>query len=158
MTLFINEQIFTLKGAPGARNWEKFSDWVQIPNLCIALFSHSAASLAGWGCQPCRPPCPAFWLQRTQLRKHSKNDVSKNGRIRTSESLSFRKSNEGFPWWLSSKESAGQCRRLGFNPWIGGIPWGRKWQPTPVSLSGKSHGQRSLAGYSPWGRKVSDTT
>ena len=92
------------------------------------------------------------------MRKHSKNDVSKNGRIRTSESLSFRKSNEGFPWWLSSKESAGQCRRLGFNPWIGGIPWGRKWQPTPVSLSGKSHGQKSLAGYSPWGRKESDTT
>ena len=35
----------------------------------------------------------------------------------------------------------------------GKIPWRRKWQPTPVSLPGKSHGQRSLAGYSPWGRK-----
>ena len=32
--------------------------------------------------------------------------------------------------------------------------WRRKWQPTPVFLSGKSHGQRSLAGYSPWGRRV----
>ena len=32
-------------------------------------------------------------------------------------------------------------------------PWRRKWQPTPVFLSGKSHGQRSLAGYSPWGHK-----
>ena len=36
--------------------------------------------------------------------------------------------------------------------------WRRKWQPTPVSLPGESHGQRSLAGYSPWGCKESDTT
>ena len=38
------------------------------------------------------------------------------------------------------------------------IPWRRKWQPTPVFLSGKSHGQRSLVDYSPWDRKESDTT
>ena len=37
-------------------------------------------------------------------------------------------------------------------------PWRRKWQPTPVSLPGESHGQRSLVGYSPRGRKESDTT
>ena len=37
-------------------------------------------------------------------------------------------------------------------------PWRRKWQPTPVFLPGKSHGWRNLAGYSPWGRKESDTT
>ena len=41
---------------------------------------------------------------------------------------------------------------------MGKIPWTRKWQPTPVFLSGKSHGWRSLVGYSPWGRKESDTT
>ena len=41
--------------------------------------------------------------------------------------------------------------------WVGKIPWRRKWQPTPVYLPGESHGQRSLAGYSPWGHKVSDT-
>ena len=34
---------------------------------------------------------------------------------------------------------------------VGSIPWGRKWQPTPVFLPGESHGQGSLAGYSPWG-------
>ena len=34
--------------------------------------------------------------------------------------------------------------------WVGKIPWRRKWQPTPVFLPGKSHGHRSLAGYSPW--------
>ena len=45
-----------------------------------------------------------------------------------------------------------------FDPWVGKIPWRRKWQSTPVLLPGKSHGQRSLVGYSPWGRKESDTT
>ena len=49
-------------------------------------------------------------------------------------------------------------RRWGFDPWIGKIPWSRKWQLTPVFLSGTSHGQRSLAGYSPQGHKESDTT
>ena len=43
-------------------------------------------------------------------------------------------------------------------PWVGKIPWRRKWQPTPVLLPGKSHGLRSLVGYSPWGCKESDTT
>ena len=36
-----------------------------------------------------------------------------------------------------------------FDPWAGKIPWRRTWQPTPVFLPGKSHGQRSLAGYRP---------
>ena len=47
--------------------------------------------------------------------------------------------------------------RPGFNPWVGKISWKWKWQPTPVFLPGKSHGQRSLVGYSSWGRKESDT-
>ena len=51
-----------------------------------------------------------------------------------------------------------QCRRPGFNSWVGKIPWRRKWQPTPVFLPGKSHGPQSLVGYHPWGRKESDTT
>ena len=45
-----------------------------------------------------------------------------------------------------------------FEPWVGKIPWRRKWQPIPVLLPGKSHGQRSLVGYSLWGCKESDTT
>ena len=44
------------------------------------------------------------------------------------------------------------------NPWVGQILWRRKWQPTPVFLPRKSYKQRSLAGYSPWGRKESVTT
>ena len=46
-----------------------------------------------------------------------------------------------------------QCRRRGFHPWIKKTPWRREWLPTPVFLPGKSHGQRSLAGYSPRGHK-----
>ena len=51
-----------------------------------------------------------------------------------------------------------QCRRPRFYPWVGKIPWRREWLPTPVSLPGESHGQRSLTGYSPWGHTESDTT
>ena len=65
---------------------------------------------------------------------------------------------EGLSWWLSDRESSCQCRRCSFDPRVGTIPWRREWQPTPVFLPGKSHGQRSLAGYSPWGRKESDMT
>ena len=54
----------------------------------------------------------------------------------------------GLPWWLSGKESD-TCRRRGFDLWVRKIPWGRKQQPTPVFLPGKSHGQRNLVGYSP---------
>ena len=59
----------------------------------------------------------------------------------------------GFPWWLSGNDPTCQCRRHGFDPWVRKTPWGRKWQPTPVFLPGKSHGQSSLEGHSPWGRK-----
>ena len=51
-----------------------------------------------------------------------------------------------------------QCGRPGFNPWVGKISWRRKWQPTPVFLPGKSHGWRSLLGYSSWGWQELDTT
>ena len=59
----------------------------------------------------------------------------------------------GLPWWLSGKESACQCRKLRFDSWFRKIPWRRKWQPTPVFLPGKSHGQKGLESYSPWGHK-----
>ena len=57
------------------------------------------------------------------------------------------------PWWLSGKESACQSRRHWFSPWVGKIPWRGKWQPTPVVLPGKCHGQSSLVGYGPWGHR-----
>ena len=51
-----------------------------------------------------------------------------------------------------------QCGTSGFSLWVGKIVWRREWQPTPVFSPGESHGQRSLAGYSPWGRKELDMT
>ena len=65
--------------------------------------------------------------------------------------LQKNKKKGGLPWWLSGKESTCQCRRRRFDPWGKKIPRRRKWQPTPVFLAGKSHRQRSLADYSPWG-------
>ena len=62
------------------------------------------------------------------------------------------------PRWLSDKESACQCRRRRVNTWARKILRKRKWQSSPVFLPGESHGQRSLAGYSPWDHKESDTT
>ena len=65
---------------------------------------------------------------------------------------------KGLPWWLRQLSVCLQGGRPRFDLWVGKIPWSRKWQSTPVLLPGKSHGQRSLVGYSPWGRKESDTT
>ena len=67
----------------------------------------------------------------------------------------------GFPGNTSDKEFACQFRRQkrhGLDLWIGKIPWRRAWQPTTVFLPKKSHGQRSLAGYSPKGGKESEMT
>ena len=60
------------------------------------------------------------------------------------------------PRWLSGKESSCQgrrCRRPRLDFWVRKIPWRRKWHPAPLFLPGKSHGQRSLVDYSPWGRQ-----
>ena len=60
----------------------------------------------------------------------------------------------GFPGGsVSAKESTSQYKRCGFDPWVGKIPWRRKQQLILVFLPGKSHGQRSLAGYCTWGHK-----
>ena len=66
-----------------------------------------------------------------------------------------------FPGGTSGKEStchAVVARNMGLTSGLGRFPWSRKWPSIPVFLPGKFHGQRSLAGYSSWGRKESDTT
>ena len=66
-----------------------------------------------------------------------------------------------FPDGTRGKEPNRYCKRhkgRKFDPWVRTIPWKRKWQLAPVFLPGESHGQRSLAGYSPWGCRESDTT
>ena len=63
-----------------------------------------------------------------------------------------------FPGGSDGKSVCLQFGRPRFDPWVGKIPWRRKWQPTPVVLPGKFHGWRNVICYSPWGRKESDTT
>ena len=64
----------------------------------------------------------------------------------------------GLPWWLSGKESACNAGDAGSIPGSGRSPGEGNWLPTPVFLPGESHGQRSLAGYSPWGCQELDMT
>ena len=66
-------------------------------------------------------------------------------------------------WYIQATEyysgSGGKASAYNVeDPWVGKISWRRQWQPTPAFLPGKSHGQRSLIGYSPWGCRESDTT
>ena len=66
-----------------------------------------------------------------------------------------------FPGGSTGKEPTcqhGRDKRCGIHPWVGKIHWRRAGQPTPVFLPGESHGQRNLAGCSPWGLTESDTT
>ena len=75
--------------------------------------------------------------------------------------LHFHPKTWGFPGGSVIKKSACQCRRCkwhGFSSRVWKIHWKRKWQPIPVFLPGKFYGERSLAGYSPWGCKESDMT
>ena len=64
---------------------------------------------------------------------------------------------QGLPRWLNGRESTSQCRRHGFDFWFVKTSWRKKWHPTPLLLSGKSHGHRSLVGYSPWAHEKSQT-
>ena len=51
-----------------------------------------------------------------------------------------------------------RCKRCGFDPWVGEMPWSREWHPPPVFLLGKFHGQRTPKDCSPWSHEESDTT
>ena len=86
---------------------------------------------------------PKFKDQRKRVRRTIKRDEG------------------GFPGGASGKESACKYRRhkrYQFVPWVGTTPWSRKLQVAPVILPGKCHGQKSLAGYSSWGRIKIDMT
>ena len=111
-----------------------------VKNLKRIQFSRSVVSdsLRPHESQHTRPPCP-----------------SPTPRVRSDSRPSSRwchpaKTYIGLPWWLSGKESTCQCGRWGFNPWVRKIPWRKKWQPTPLCLPEKSHGQRSLMVYNSW--------
>ena len=59
----------------------------------------------------------------------------------------------GFPGDRRTASQGRRHKRRRFDPWVAKIPWRKAQQPTPVFLPGESHGQRSLADYSSWGRK-----
>ena len=98
--------------------------------------------------------CDGFSCCRAQTLEH--------GSVVTAHRLSCPACGfSGVSRWLSGKESSCQCkrhRRCGFDPWVGKIPWSRRWPPTPIFLPRKPHGQRSLAGYNPYSDRESDTT
>ena len=100
------------------------------------------------------------WLNRTCVcatvfHKNTNDNFEKN--LNSQCLYEYLYHQQGFPGVSDNKVSACSVW-LGFDPWVGEIPWRRKWQPTPELLLGKSHGWRSLVGYSPWGHIESDTT
>ena len=114
--------------------------------------------------------CPfQFWIKTPQTPRHGrrysrsniKDERKKKGSLTWSISLSaflpffyFQTIFPGFPGGTSDKETTCQCRRhkrRGFDPWVRKIPLKRAWQPIAVFLPRESSGQRSVAGYGPWG-------
>ena len=89
-----------------------------------------------------------------QLKSHSKGygSLGVNSKLfcpyLTSKQMAVSPS-LGFPGGSDGKASACKCGRPGFDPWVGQMPWRRKWQLTAVLLPGKFHGWKSLVGYSP---------
>ena len=101
-------------------------------------------------------PLPPWWLYSLHLAAFPSGSALKWQNMRRNYiSISI---DEWLPRWLSSKEYACQCRRCKFDPWVRKMLWSRIWQPAPVFLPGKFHGQRRLAGYSPQGSKELDMT
>ena len=96
--------------------------------------------------------CSGYASARATARAHSQAPCPWNCRMLTTFGW------EGLPWWPGWQRVCLQCGRPGFDPWVWKIPRRREWLPTPVFLPGKLHGQRGLVGYSPCGRKESDTT
>ena len=110
-------------------------------------------------------PCPTWDLPRSEIKPMS--PALAGGFLPTAppgkspvepfENICFVPRGRGFLGGDSGGESACQCRRYKscrFDPWVRKIPWRRPWRPTLVFLPGKSHGQRSLVGYGPWGCRV----
>ena len=106
-------------------------------------------------CQQLRTQNESFYRNYRRLQKLSVGSKTHTQWTTLLVQLPARK---GFPGGSDGKRICLQSRRPGFDRWVGKIPWRREWLLTPLFLSGESHAQRSLAGYSPWGPKELDTT
>ena len=89
-------------------------------------------------------------LSRLQemVKDRKAGTLQSTGSQRVGDNLATEHKGSQVAQWLK-KKSACQCKRCRFNSWVWKIPWRRTWQLTPIFLTGKSHGQRSLAGYNP---------
>ena len=140
--------------APQSMEFSKQEYWSGLP-------FPSPGDLPHPGIDTGSPALQAESLQSDLLRNRFTEESSRNRFIERQYLLT--ENVYGFPYLQSHSQvalvvknppaSAGRHKRRGFNPWVGKIPWRRAQQPTPVLLPGESHGQRSLMGYSPWGRK-----
>ena len=112
--------------------------WTQV----VFYLSPSLAALPASG-RPCSPP----WTPKHYFHRHNKLT-----------DLRFMGASQVAPLVKKPTYKCRRRRRHGFDAWVREIPWGRTWQPSPVVLPGESHGQRSLASYSPRGPKESVMT
>ena len=111
----------------------------------------------------CRTLSPSFylhtrkdqykpWISHTANQSYSdRHLVQENGQW----IYLLLKEVQGFPGGRSGKDCTCQCRRCKrcqFDIWVGKSPWKGNWQPVPVFLPQKFHGQKCLADHSPWGR------
>ena len=138
------------------------------------LWYETEAGLLGWGGSLCL--CLCSWQvtcfpTRSQVAVDFRKQQCRQQGIKDTGSQCFSKNDNnmvlswtgrychslpGFLGGTGGKESTCLCRRCKrrwFDPWVGKIPWRRKWQPTPIFLPGKSHGQRNVVGYCPLGSK-----
>ena len=128
----------------------------------LTWWSSTASLLYSW--RVCIPsPRTRTQLAKPGLHTHTLV-TSSNGRDQLSLSVSHGGEQVtpflGFPGGTGGNPpaSAGDIRDIGSIPESGRFPWRRAWQPTPVFFPEESHGQRSLAGYSPWDRQEWDKT
>ena len=137
-------------------------------SLCIQSLAHHSEAAWGSGNSTCGgiiqtrlkvQQCffSVLWLNLLKpqfpLQWTSKFTVSIKDSVAGVQQMGAATGSKGLPSWLSGKESTCQCRRRGFDPWVRKIPWDKKWQRTPLFLPWQSHGQKRLAGYSPWHHK-----
>ena len=136
----------------------------QRTSLLLKLFSccQEQGLLPGFGAQASRCGDFSCWGAQT-LGRVSKGSSGPRDWTHASHIAGRPSETRGNPTWIITKLMAQTLKNLSsmqevwFNPWVRNILWKREWQPTPVFLPGKSHGKRSLVGYSPWGCKESDT-
>ena len=116
------------------------------------------------------PSCCCITILREEKRNHWHRDPQKTLRVLLSRTalritdihhiVHSPHSTMDFPiaQMVKNLPAVQETCSAGFDPWVGKFLWRREWQSTPVFLPGEFHGQRSLAGYSPWGHEELDTT